>query len=89
MDPLLFYRGISTLQKCPNRYPYMYERRPNNTLYNPKMSSKPFPYTNRPRTEYPTGVGYIPYTNILDYCTLRKGELIDMGWWNTGTGYIY
>jgi hypothetical protein len=88
-ETVLFYKGISQIQKCPNRYPYIYEARPYNTLYGPEMSSKPFPYTNRKRVEYPTCIGYRPYTNILDYCRLRKGELDNMGWWTSGTGYIY
>ena len=86
---LLFYKGISHLPTSPNRYPYLYDVRPYNTLYGPEMSSKPFPYTNRPRAEYPMCSGFTPYTNLLDYCKLRKCELTDMGWWNSGTGYVY
>lgn len=83
----LFYRGISHINTKPNRYPYVYEARPSNTLYGPYKSSKPFPYTNRPRTRYPVCKGYIPYTNLLDDCGLRKGEVY-VGWW-TDTGYVY
>lgn len=84
---ILVWKGISQIQKCPNRYPFEYQRRPWDTLYSPIMSTKPYPYTNRPRQEYPTCIGYVPYPNQLDYCGLRKGEL-EIGWW-TDTGYVY
>lgn len=83
----LFYRGISHQAVKPNRYPYIYEARPHNTLYGPYRSSKPFPYTNRPRETYPVCKGYIPYTNLLDYCALQKGQ-VHVGWWSCD-GEVY
>ena len=91
-ESILVWKGISKTGglpgTVPNRYPYYYEKRPYNTLYCPTRSWKPFPYTNRPRVEYPTCAGYIPYTNINEYCGNIKGTLNDIGWW-TCSGNVY
>lgn len=87
-ETAIFYRGISHDNIMPNRYPYKYEARPVNTLYAPYKSTKPYPYTDRPRAEYPKCAPYwFPYQNIVDSCNLR-GEEEPVGWW-TGSGYRY
>lgn len=54
----LFYKGISPYTNIPNRYPYLHDVRPVNTLYGSpgvvtRLSgfvkhSKPYPLTDRP-----------------------------------------
>lgn len=88
------FKGIShTRVGCPGpsfpaRYPYIYEVRPANTLYGPSISTKPFPMTNRPRTDYPVMLGYVPHVNILERCNLVQGEANINQWW-TCEGPVY
>jgi len=82
-----YWKGISSQRVRPNRWPYLWEGRPHNTLYGVEKSTKPFPYTDLNRVEYPTCAGFIPCPSVLQECNLR-GKDIPVGWW-TCDGYIY
>lgn len=67
------FKGVSRYCAAPNRYPYMYDQQPVNSLYGPcrRLNAKPFPYTNRPWTE---SFHYGPtqeYVSLLDDLNLR------------------
>ena len=87
----LHYRGISHDNIMPNRYPYLYQARPVNTLYSScrRRATKPYPYTDRPPAEIPSCAPYgFSYQNIVDACGLRSPQEEYVGWW-TQDGYKY
>ena len=67
------YKGINIYNTIPNRYTYMYDRQPFPSLYYgvARRTPKPFPYTNRPWTEYTTYSRSQYYESLLDDMNLR------------------
>lgn len=65
-----------------HKFPYSYEIRPVNTLYNTKTSYKPFPMTNRPKDPVSQIKGYIPNYNNLQLCGIQPMEQEYIGWWS-------
>lgn len=67
------FKGVNIYNVVPNRYPYMYDQHPVNSLYssNSRVTPKPFPYTNRPASEHQVFGKPVVYNSLLDDRNLR------------------